>query len=88
MLDSVALERRGKPTAVVAHHTFEVAARTHAKVLGLAGIPLAVMSRPAPDWDEDRMQAELRTVFDRSLEGIGVRSAATVPAAAVARGGT
>lgn len=70
MLDSVALERKGKPTVVVAHHTFEDVARAGAKVLGLPDVPLAVMPRPAPDWDDDRMREELELVYQESVRGL------------------
>lgn len=64
MHDAVALERRGIPTVVVAHHTFAFAAATQAKTMGLPDLPLAVMPRPEPTWTADdiaRVVADLTT---------------------------
>jgi hypothetical protein len=43
LLDAVHLEERGIPTVTFVTEPFESAARTHAEILGLPGIPLVVI---------------------------------------------
>jgi len=72
MHDAAAFERLGLPTVTVSHDNFEAAARTQARALGLATLPLAVFSRPQPGWDEataGRVLAELRLAVERGLLG-------------------
>ncbi len=71
MLDATALEKLGKPTVVVAHDTFALAARAQAGIFGVPDLPVAVMPRPRPDWDAARQQAELRAVFERAMRSVG-----------------
>lgn len=63
MHDSVAIEKQGVPTTVVVHDTFERAARSQSKAMGLTDLPLAVMPRPRVHWDETRKEAVLATLY-------------------------
>jgi|DewCreStandDraft_5_1066085.scaffolds.fasta_scaffold00310_3 hypothetical protein len=77
MLDAVRLERLGVPSVVVAHHNFEFAARTQAKLMGIPDIKLAVMPRPSPTWDAAKKQEVIQrlgqTVVASLVEGGAVK---------------
>ena len=70
MHDAIALETRGVPATVVAHDTFEKAARTQAKTMGLPDLPIAVMPRPRPDWDDAKKDEVLTDLVEQVKEGL------------------
>ena len=73
MHDATALEKRGIPTTVVVHDNFERAARTQARTMGLADLPLAVMPRPQVTWDEDRRRAVVAVLYETVKAGLLAR---------------
>ena len=63
MHDAIALEKQGIPTTVVVHDTFERAASTQSKIMGLPDLPLAVMPRPRVTWDDARREAVVADLY-------------------------
>lgn len=74
MHDSAAIEKQGLPTTVVVHDTFERAARTQAKAMGVEELPLAVMPRPRVTWDEGKREDVVAALYT-SVKAALLRSA-------------
>jgi hypothetical protein len=70
MHDSYQLEKRGVPSVTLSHANFEAAARAHARVLGLPDLPLAVMPRPLPNWDETAVESTIAALHVAAERGL------------------
>jgi hypothetical protein len=68
LLDAVHLEERGIPTVTFVTEPFESAARTHAEILGLPGIPLIVIPSDYIDGSDDVVAAKITPRLEEIIE--------------------
>jgi hypothetical protein len=68
LLDSIALEQRGIPTACICTHLFEPTIKAIAKLHGIPDYPYALVEHPIGRAREAELQAKARQVADRVYE--------------------
>ena len=80
MHDTVALEKKGIPAVAVSYTTFDGAARTQARLMGLPDMKLAVIPFPTPVDPEAVKKERVDKLFEMVVKHLTVDTAPRMPA--------
>ena len=64
-MDAEKLSQKGIPVVVTAHHTFEMAAKMHAKAHGTPFIPIAVIQAPGTSESKEQLKSRLDAAWEQ-----------------------